>query len=62
MRDYLPPHDDGHAPQLLLMDAPLADEPEPPLRSLVETVYLRRYGVPPGHAVVRRTLLASNLI
>ena len=62
MRDYLPPHDDGHAPQLLLMDAPLAAEPEPPLRELVETVYLRRYGLPAADPVVRRTLLASQLI
>ncbi len=62
VRDYLPPHDDGHAPQLLLMDAPLADEPEPALRDLVETVYLRRYGLPADHDVVRRTLLASQLL
>ncbi|MFC6342684.1 hypothetical protein ACFP8W_11895, partial [Nocardioides hankookensis] len=62
VRDYLPPHDDGHAPQLLLMDTPLADEPEPALRDLVETVYLRRYGVPADDATVRRTLLASHLI
>ena len=59
---YRPPHDDGHAPQLLLMDAPLADEPDPPLRELVETVYLRRYGVPAEDDVVRRTLLASCLL
>ena len=61
VRDYLPPHDDGHAPQLLLMDTPLADEPDPPLRELVETVYLRRYGVPADDPAVRRTLLASRL-
>jgi hypothetical protein len=62
VRDYLPPHDDGHAPRLLLMDAPLADEPEPPLRELVETVYLRRYGVPADDPVVHRTLLANGLL
>lgn len=62
VRDYLPPHDDGHAPQLLLMDTPLGDEPEPALRDLVETVYLRRYGVPSDDAAVRRTLQASNLL
>ena len=39
-----------------------ADEPEPPLRELVETVYLRRYGVPADDPVVRRTLLASQLL
>ncbi|WP_155993052.1 GNAT family N-acetyltransferase [Nocardioides sp. URHA0020] len=61
VRDYLPPHDDGHAPQLLLMDAPLADVPDPSLRELVETVYLRRYGVRADHPVVRRTLRASSL-
>ena len=44
------------------MDAPLSEEPEPPLRDLVETVYLRRYGVPATDAVVRRTLLASNIL
>lgn len=61
VRDYRPPHDDGHAPQLLLMDNPLADDPDPDLRELVETVYLRRYGVPADSPVVRRTLLASQL-
>jgi hypothetical protein len=62
VRDYLPPHDDGHAPQLLLMDTPLTDEPDPPLRELVETVYLRRYGVAADDPAVRRTLLASQLL
>jgi hypothetical protein len=62
VREYLPPHDDGHAPRLLLMDTPLADEPEPTLRTLVETVYLGRYGVPPDDPAVARTLAASNLI
>ena len=62
VREYRPPHDDGHAPYLLLMDTPLAAEPDPPLRDLVETVYLRRYGVPADHAIVNRTLQASQLI
>lgn len=63
VRDYLPPHDDGHAPRLLLMDRPLADpEPVVPLRELVEGVYLRRYGVPADSPVVRRTLEASDLL
>lgn len=63
VRDYLPPHDDGHAPRLLLMDRALV-EPEPavPLRELVEGVYERRYGVPPDSPVVRRTLEASDLL
>jgi GNAT superfamily N-acetyltransferase len=61
VRDYRPPHDDGHAPHLLLMDVPLTTEADPPLRELVETVYLRRYGVPADDEVVRRTLLASGL-
>ena len=60
--DYLPPHDDGHAPRLLLMDTPLADEPEPSLRDLVETVYLHRYGLPVDHPVVHRTLRSSSLL
>lgn len=60
--DYLPPHDDGHAPRLLLMDVPLGDEPEPSLRSLVETVYLGRYGVPADDPAVGRTLRASGLL
>ena len=62
VREYRPPHDDGHAPYLLLMDTPLAAEDDPSLRELVETVYLRRYGVPADHDVVRRTLLASRLL
>lgn len=64
VRDYRPPHGDGHAPRLLLMDAPLRaapDTPEPSLRSLVEAVYLHRYGVAPTDARVRRTLTASAL-
>lgn len=63
VRDYLPPHDDGHAPRLLLMDRPLV-EPEPavPLRTLVEEIYARRYGVAPDSPVVRRTLEASGLL
>jgi hypothetical protein len=62
VREYLPPHDDGHAPRLLLMDTPLADEADPPLRELVETVYLRRYGVPADDPAVRRTLLATGVL
>lgn len=60
--EYLPPHDDGHAPHLRLMDFALAEEPEPTARELVETVYRRRYGVPPDHPAVRRTLHASGLL
>lgn len=63
VRDYLPPHDDGHAPALRLMDQPLAsDAADVPLRALVEGVYDRRYGVPADSPVVRRTLEASNLL
>jgi hypothetical protein len=61
VREYYPPHDDGHAPQLLLMDTPLGAGDEPSVRDLVETVYLRRYGVPGDHDIVRRTLRASSL-
>ena len=60
--EYLPPHDDGHAPHLRLMDVALAEEPEPTARELVETVYRKRYGVPPDHPAVRRTLHASGLL
>lgn len=62
VRGYLPPHDDGHAPRLLLMDATIGAEPEPTLRTLVETVYRGRYGVPADDPVVMRTLAASNLV
>lgn len=62
VREYFPPHDDGHAPALLLMDQPLgAGVPDVPLRELVEGVYERRYGVPRDDAAVHRTLVASNL-
>jgi hypothetical protein len=62
VREYLPPHDDGHAPALRLMDQPLVPDPvDVPLRALVEGVYERRYGVPADSPVVRRTLRASNL-
>lgn len=60
--EYLPPHDDGHAPHLRLMDVALAEEPEPTARELVETVYRKRYGIPPDHPAVRRTLRASGLL
>jgi hypothetical protein len=63
VRDYLPPHDDGHAPRLLLMDRPLVDpDPVVPLRELIEGVYLRRYGLAADSPVVRRTLKASGLL
>lgn len=62
VREYFPPHDDGHAPQLRLMDAPLGAGDDASLRELVEGVFLRRYGVPADDAAVRRTLLASSLI
>lgn len=64
VREYFPPHDDGHAPALLLMDAPLgAPSGEgPPLRDLVVGVYARRYGLAADHPAVRRTLAASGLL
>lgn len=58
---YEPPHDDGHAPHLRLMDQPLGVVPDPPLRDLVEGVYRLRYGLPADHAAVRRTIKASGL-
>lgn len=63
VRDYLPPHDDGHAPSLRLMDQPLGpDVADVPLRALVEGVYDRRYGLAADDPVVRRTLEASDLL
>ncbi|MBA2952726.1 hypothetical protein GON03_22130 [Nocardioides sp. MAH-18] len=62
VREYHPPHDDGHQPQLLLMDCVLGAGDVASLRELVEGVYWLRYGRDPDHADVRRTLLASDLI
>ncbi|HTW14139.1 MAG TPA: GNAT family N-acetyltransferase [Nocardioides sp.] len=62
VRDYFPPHDDGHAPALRLMDRALRPGvPDVDVRALVEGVYERRYGVPPDSPVVRHTLVASGL-
>lgn len=62
VRGYQPPHDDGHAPHLRLMDQPLApDVTEPPLRDLVEGVYRLRYGLEGSHPAVVRTIEASGL-
>ncbi|MBZ5739857.1 GNAT family N-acetyltransferase [Nocardioides mangrovi] len=62
VHEYHPPHDDGHEPQLRLMDVPLGAGDRAGLRELVEGVYWLRYGADPDHPSVRRTLLASNLI
>ncbi|MDN4162005.1 GNAT family N-acetyltransferase [Nocardioides abyssi] len=62
VRDYEPPHDDGHAPRLLLMDTPLGPGDEAPLRDVVEGVFRWRYGRAADDAVVRRTLEASGLV
>ncbi|NHC23179.1 GNAT family N-acetyltransferase [Nocardioides sp. IC4_145] len=61
VRDYEPPHDDGHAPRLLLMDVPLGSGDEAPLRDVVEAVFRWRYGRTASDPVVRRTLEASGL-
>ena len=62
VREYLPPHDDGHAPALRLMDQPLQREEDgATLREVVEGVYRWRYGREAGDPVVRRTLAASGL-
>ncbi len=61
VRAYHPPHDDGHEPQLLLMDATLGSGDAATLRELVEGVYWLRYGRDSAHPNVRRTLLASDL-
>lgn len=62
VREYHPPHEDGHEPRLLLMDTPLGAGDRATLRELVEGVYWLRYGRDPDHPHVRRTLLASSLI
>lgn len=62
VRGYAPPHDDGHAPQLLLMDAALTDAPEPSLRALVEGVFEHRYGCPADHPAVQTALTTSDLM
>jgi hypothetical protein len=62
VREYHPPHDDGHEPRLLLMDVPLGPGDRATLRELVEGVYWLRYGRDPEHPNVRRTLLASSLL
>lgn len=61
VREYEPPHDDGHAPRLLLMDTPLGAGDEAPLRDVVEAVLQWRYGRDVSDPVVRRTLEASGL-
>ncbi|WP_435747573.1 N-acetyltransferase family protein [Nocardioides sp. SYSU DS0663] len=61
VREYLPPHDDGHTPRLLLMDTLLGDGDGAGLREVVEGVYRWRYGLGPDDPVVHRTLRASNL-
>jgi hypothetical protein len=61
VRDYEPPHDDGHAPRLLLMDTPLGAGDDPSLREVVEAVFRWRYGRDAADPVVRRTLEASGL-
>jgi hypothetical protein len=61
VREYEPPHDDGHAPRLLLMDTPLGAGDEAPLRDVVEAVFRWRYGRDASDPVVRRTLEASEL-
>ena len=62
VREYHPPHDDGHEPRLLLMDTALGAGDRAGLRELVEGVYWLRYGRDPDHPHVRRTLLASDLL
>ena len=62
VREYFPPHDDGHAPPLLLMDAQLGAGDGASLRAVVEGVFQHRYGLAADHPAVRRTLLASSLI
>lgn len=66
VRDYHPPHDGGHAPQMRLMDVELGsgarDGDGASLREIVEGVYRLRYGCATDDPVVQRTLLASGLV
>lgn len=62
VRDYRPPHEDGHAPSLLLMDTDLGPGDDADLRQRVEAVFRWRYGRQADDPVVRRTLDASHLI
>lgn len=62
VREYFPPHDDGHAPQLRLMETVLGAGDAGSLRDVVEGVYLLRYGASSEDPAVRRTLLASSLL
>jgi len=61
VRGYEPPHDDGHAPHLLLMDTALADVPEPSLRARLEGVFAHRYGCAADHPAVQRALRQPGL-
>lgn len=57
VRDYAPPHDDGHAPPMLL----LATDPRDP-RLVVETVLHHRYGLSPADPRVEAVLRTSDLL
>ncbi len=59
VRGYEPPHDDGHAPALLLLSSDVDADLD--LREVVETVFRDRYRLPADHPVVRRVLEASSL-
>lgn len=60
VRGYEPPHDDGHAPALLLLSSDV--DPGLDVRHLVETVFRDRYHLADDHPVVRRVLEASSLL
>lgn len=60
VRAYAPPHDDGHAPALLLLSSDVDADLD--VRELVETVLRERYRLPADHPVVRRVLEASSLL
>lgn len=66
VREYRPPHEDGHAPPMLLLTADLVPRsaPERPedVRAVVEAVYHHRYGRAPDDPAVQWTLAASGLI
>ena len=60
LREYRPPHEDGHEPALRLMATPLAGD-LPPAREVLLGVMRWRYGCSSDHPNVRHTLEVSGI-
>lgn len=60
LREYRPPHEDGHEPALRLMATPLVSD-LPPARELLLGVMQWRYGCGADHPNVRHTLEVSGI-